>query len=213
MPKVFTVLAALLGLGGTARAADPVTIRNADDHNRVYTAACDIIQPYMRLHGVPDKKVTPDSAIELNRAIRTLDAVTAYAPTNWNAFWIKGKAYQAIEDRKAARAAFKSAFDLQDKHPDVAREYMLECLRLGDGVEGVRVARHAVALRPSDAGLRANLGLALIIAAEPKEALTAVDEALRIDPQDKISHNLRNVVLKIIAGTKPQPKTLDELGS
>jgi tetratricopeptide (TPR) repeat protein len=213
MKRLFTLFTTLLGLGGAAGPSEPVSIRDADDHNRVYKAACDIIQPYMRLHGKPEKKVTRDSTIELKRAIQMLDAVTTYAPTNWSAFWIKGKAYQAIEDRKAACAAFKSAFDLQDKNPDVAREYMFECLNLGDGVEGLRAAQHALALNPSDAGLHANLALALVIAAKPKEALAAIDEALRIDPQDKISQNVRKVVMKIIDGTKPQPKTLSELGN
>jgi len=209
--KVFTLLSALLGFGEVARPSEPTPIRDADDHNRVYKAACDIIQPYMRLHGEPEKKVTKHSATELKQAIQMLDAVTTYAPRNWNAFWIKGKAYQAIEDRQAACAAFKSAFDLQDKNPDVAREYMLECLNLGNGTEGLRAAQHALALDPSDAGLHANLALAFIIAAKPNEALAAIDEALRLDPQDKISQNVRKVVLKIIDGTKPQPRTLGDL--
>ena len=211
MKNMLTFVTALLGLGGTNHASEAITIRDADDHNRVYKAACDIIEPYMRLQGKPEKKVTTAAATELKRAIKMLDAVTTYAPKNWSAFWIKGKAYQAIEDRAAACAAFKSAFDLQDKNPDVAREYMFECLNLGHGAEGVRAAQYALALKPSDAGLNANLALALVIAAKPKEALAAIDEALRIDPQDEISQNVRKVVLRIIDGTKPQPKTLSEL--
>ena len=142
-----------------------------------------------------------------------LDAVTAYAPANWSAHWIKGKAYQAMGDSKAACAAFKNASDLQDKNPDVAREYMFECLQLGDGAEGLRAAQRALALHPADAGLHANLALALIIAAKPQRALIAVDEALGIDPQDRISQNVRKAVLKIIDGSKPQPRTLSELGN
>jgi tetratricopeptide (TPR) repeat protein len=212
MKKLFLAFSALLGLTGAIHSAEPISIQNAGDHDRVYKAACDIIEPYMRLHGKPEKKVTPAAVTEIKRAIGMLDAVTTYAPTNWAAFWIKGKAYQAVDDRKAACAEFKSAFDLQDKNPDVAREYMFECLNLGDGAEGLRAAQHAVSLNPSDAGLHANLALALIIAAKPKEALAAIDESLRIDPKDQISQNVRKVVLKIIDGTKPQPRTLGELG-
>jgi tetratricopeptide (TPR) repeat protein len=211
MMQILTIINSLLGLGGSARASEPITIQDTDDHNRVYKAACDTIQPYLRLHGKPEKKVTSSAGAELRHAIEMLDAVTEFAPTNWSAFWIKGKAYQALEDRKAACAAFKSAFDLQDKNPDVAREYMFECLNLGDGAEGLRAAQHALALNPSDAGLHANLALAFIIAARPKDALSAIDDALKIDPNDRISQNVRKVVLKIIDGTKPQPKKLAEL--
>lgn len=211
MMRFLTLVTALFGLGGTTRSSEQIPIRNPDDHDRVYRAACDVIKPYMRLAGEPEKKVTKEAAAELKRAIQLLDAVTAYAPTNWAAFWIKGKAWQALDDRKAACAAFKAAFDLQDKNPDVAREYMFECLNLGDGVEGLRAARHALSLNPSDAGLHANMALALVIAGKPTEALAAIDEALRIDPRDQISQNVRKVVVKIIDGTKPLPKTLREL--
>jgi tetratricopeptide (TPR) repeat protein len=211
MKKLLTLFATLFGLGATARSAEPPSVQNADDHNRVYTAACNLIEPYLRLHGKPEKKVSKNAAAQLRQAIAMLDAVTTYAPANWSAFWVKGKAYQALDDRKAACAAFKSAFDVQENNPDVAREYMYECLNLGDGVEGLRAARHALALNPSDAGLHANLALALVIAAQPREALAAVDEALRIDPRDTISQNVRKVVLKILDGTTPQPRTLGEL--
>ncbi len=137
--------------------SEPVIIRNVDDWNRVYAAAVEIINPFMRLHDKPEKKVTKDAAQQIKRGIEMLDAVTTYRP-GWSAFWVKGKAHQALDDSKAACAAFKSAFALQDKNPDVAREYMLECLKLGEGAEGVRVARHAVTLDPSDAGLHAGTG-------------------------------------------------------
>jgi tetratricopeptide (TPR) repeat protein len=166
----------------------------------------------MRLHGQSVKEVTEDAAIQLKRAIRMLDAITTYEPKNWSAFWVKGKAYQAMGDRKAACVAFKASFDIHDEDTDVAREYMYECLNLGDGAEGLRAARRALELKPSDAGLHANLALALIIAAKPKEALAAIDESLRIDPEDKISQNVRKVVLQILDGTRPQPKTLTEIG-
>jgi hypothetical protein len=125
IPCVIILRSLLLhGFGGVVHPSEPVSIRDSDDHNRVYRAACDIIQPYMRLHGTPEEKVTRNAATELKQAIGMLDAVTTYAPENWSAFWIKGKAYQALANRKDARVAFKSAFDLQDKNPDVAREYV-----------------------------------------------------------------------------------------
>ena len=211
MNRFFNFIIALLGFGRAAWASDSIAIRNVDDQNRIYQAACDIIEPYMRLADKPPKKVTSEAAVELQRAIQMLDAVTTHAPANWSAFWIKGKACQAIGDSKAACAAFKSAFDLQDKNPDVAREYMYECLKLGDGAEGLRAAQQALAVNPSDAGLHANLALALLIAAKPKEAQVAVDEALKMDPQDKISQRLHQMILKVIDGSRAQPTKLSEL--
>ena len=191
----------------------PPAISSDDEHNRVYQEACDIINPYLRLHGKDSKSLGRDGSSKIRRAISMLDAVTAYHQDNWSAYWIKGKAYQALEQSREACTEFKRAFDLQDKNPDVAREYMFECLNLGDGAEGLRAARHAVSLDTQSPGLHANLALAYLVAGQPSAAIKAVDESLRLDPSDSISQNVRRVAQQILDGKRPIPKTLHELGN
>ena len=48
MRKFLAFVSALLGFGGAIYASEPVTIQNADDHNRVYKAAWGLIEPYIR---------------------------------------------------------------------------------------------------------------------------------------------------------------------
>jgi hypothetical protein len=52
------------------------------------------------------------------RGIRDLDAVTAFNPENWPAFWIKGKGYQVLGDQVSANFEFKSSFTIQKQNPD-----------------------------------------------------------------------------------------------
>jgi Flp pilus assembly protein TadD len=156
-------------------------------------------------------KVTESVRREVLGGIRDLDAVTTYNPANWAAFWIKGKGYQLLGDHESANREFKASFEIQKENPDVAREYAVSCLELGRGSEAIRATEHAIQLTPADAGLRANLALALLIDGRNEEARTAIDQALKMDPSDKISHALRKVVEEVAAGKRKQPRTMSDL--
>jgi tetratricopeptide (TPR) repeat protein len=182
-----------------------------DDHNRVYRQACDLIDPYMRLHNVAEKPIDATARTNLEKGIRLLEAVTEYHPGNWNAFWIIGKAKQALGDSPGACDSFGRAFAIQKQNPDVAREYMFECLNLGRGREGLDAAKLAVEIDPKDAGLYANLALAHLVAGDAQAAMAAVDQAIQMNPADEISQNVKRMTQKIIDGKIPLPKKLGDL--
>jgi Tfp pilus assembly protein PilF len=148
----------------------------------------------MRLHGRPDARIDAAARRDLERGVSRLRAVTAYAPGNWSAHWMIGKAYQALGDAPAAYDAFRTACDIQPGHADVAREFTVACLETGRADEAVRAAERAVSLTPSDAGLHANLALAYLTARRPADATRAVDEALRLDPSDAITQHVKTMI-------------------
>ena len=171
---------------------------------------CELIRPHMMLDGrIP--KVTKQGSRNILKGINYLQAVTAYNPSNWNAFWIVGKGYQTIGDHEKAYQSFKIAYQIHDKNPNVAREYADSCMRLGFGPEAVTVAMSAVETDPKDAGLHANLALAYLIAAENSYAQKAIQYALEMNPNDQISRRLQNLIYDVVNGRKAQPKNLAEL--
>jgi tetratricopeptide (TPR) repeat protein len=173
-----------------------------------------LLQPYFRLHGTPRKSTdAPEIQRDIHLGIRLLQACTTYQPDNWSAHWITGKAHQCLGDHQSAYPSFKHAFEVQKQNADVAREYMFTCLQLGYADEGVRAATHAINLDPANAGLHANLALARMIAGQSQEALAAVEDSLRLDPNDRISKNIRTLLQEILAGRRASPRTLSELES
>jgi len=183
-----------------------------DDHNRVYQAGCDLIAPYMPLHNRESRSARSSKARqEVERGIKLLTFITQANPANWNAHWIIGKGYQAIGNSEAACDSFRASFDIQKHNPDVAREYMFECLNLGRSKDGVDAARHAVSLQPGNPGLLANLGLALLIAADLDAAEQAVNQALVADPKDGITKNVAQMIRDVKSGRKPQPNRIADL--
>ena len=190
--------------------AAEVKITNGDQHNEVYQRGGDLISPHMRLLE-REPKASKEVRDQVSKGIADLNAVTDYNPTNWAAFWIKGKGYQVLGDQKAAKAEFEKSFSIQKENPDVAREYAASFLELGDGEEAVNATRHAIKLKPDDAGLRANLALALLISGKNEEAKVEITESLRMISTDRISLAVKKVIDEVASGIRKQPKTMADL--
>lgn len=85
---------------------------------------------------------------------------------------------------------------------------MFECLNLEEVDKAVAAARQAVALKPDDAGLLANLSLALLIGGTLDEA---AEKSLAIAPDDEITRNLKRAIEDVRSGRRAQPRSLADL--
>jgi tetratricopeptide (TPR) repeat protein len=209
MPSALKKLLRLLGLG-TPEEPARILILNDEQHLLVYRQGADLIDPYMLLL---DRKPRFGLRARANirRGIALLEAVTAYAPGNWPAYWMKGKGYQALGERVAAKREFAAAFAMQKSNPDVAREYGAACLETGDGQEALDATEHAIRLTPNDPGLHANAALALLTLGRYDDATVAVDKAIAMDNGDQISLTVRKLVGAVKAGKRPQPKNMADM--
>lgn len=144
---------------------------------------------------------------ELEEGIARLESVVRADSQHWQASWFIGKAYQALGNSLAANDAFKSAYLIEQNNPDVASEYGLSCIDLGQGMEGVAALQRAIELSPLEPGLHANLALAYLVANRNKQALDSADRAITMDPADKVSRAVRVLVMQVIEGKRPQPKS------
>lgn len=210
-------LLAILAIVGCSHATDENLPMETDsysstDHDRIYTEACELIWPYMQLEGV--RALSPDSKQsreELNRGISLLRTVVEIKPTNSSAYWVMGKAYQALDQSEDACDAFGEAFAIGKDNPDIAREYMLECLNLGRASDAIDAAEHGVSLKPDDAGLVANLAIAYLVGGRVNDALTTVNRSLTLSPDDKVTLHVKKLILEVRDGKRPQPNSAQDL--
>lgn len=184
----------------------------SQEHDRLYRAGLDLINPYMQIVGRETQPVDSETAREeLAQGIQLLKWVLEINPGNGSAWWLIGKAEQSLEKTEEAWEAFGHAFRLKDNNADTAREYMYECLKLGKTAPAIAAARHAKDLKPDDMGLVANLALALLIGGELEEAAEAIEEAVAGAPDDPINVNLQQRIAEVRAGTVPQPRNLADM--
>jgi Flp pilus assembly protein TadD len=188
----------------------PLTIRSDADAGAAFKKGADLIDSHMSLLE-RSPGASQRAREDLTQGIAYMQAVTRYKPENWAAFWFEGKAYQALGQHAAAYEEFKSAYTLQQKNADVAREFAESCLELGRNKEAIDATQHAITLSPNDAGLRANLALAYLLVADNQNARQTADGALKMNPNDKITARLKAVIDDVIAGKRAQPRTMADL--
>jgi tetratricopeptide (TPR) repeat protein len=185
-----------------------ITDFSIEKHDEYYQKGFACIDPYVQLHGRPEKRPDKD---KIKEGLKYLDAVTKINPRNWAAFWLKGKAYQALKYPQSAYNEFKKAFDIEKENADVARELMIEALNLGKGEEGVEIGKYALSLKPNNTGLMANLGLAYLINGEIDNAEDIVKKAINLDTFDEISKQILDIILEVKSGKRPQPNKYSDL--
>lgn len=140
-----------------------------------------------------------------------MDAVTQINPNNFAAFWFKGKAYQALNQHDSAYFQFEKSFELNKDNPDVARELALECMDLGKGQKAIEVSLYALALNDKDTGLIGNLALAYLFNGDLDLSHKTIENAISVDPADKINQNLKKIIDEVISGKRTRPKKYGDL--
>jgi len=185
-----------------------ITDFSLEKHDEYYQKGFACIDPYVQLHSRPVKRPNKD---KIKEGIKYLNAVTKINPNNWAAFWLKGKAYQALEKSQSAYNEFKKAFNIEKENADVARELMIEALNLGKGEEGVEIGKHALSLKPNNPGLMGNLGLAYLIKGEIDNAEDITRQAISLEPQDEINKQILDIIREVKSGKKAQPRKYSDL--
>lgn len=189
--------------------APTITAEESAAHDEAFRKASELVSPSMVLAGTTPEPVNRAKVVE---AIGLLESALRHDPRNWAAYWILGKAHQALEDKPAAHDAFKRAAEIHPYHPDVAREQCLALLALDRAAEAVTVAQRAVNYNPEDPGLVANLALAQLLHGDVAAAEQNASKALAAAPDDPVTGTLVKLIADVKAGTTARPTTLDTAG-
>ena len=186
---------------------------DGNEHDRLYKAGVALVYAHLPMHGAnPEVRAGFFLRRRLRKGVALLERVIHMNPSNWAAMWLAGMASRRAGDVEKALALFARAAAVcdalppADTHADVWREAGLTAMDLGRHAEAAEYTRRAVALRPNDAGLVANLALAHLYNQDPAEAKRAADYALAADPGDEITRGVVRLVDSVLAGKRPCPR-------
>jgi len=178
------------------------------EHDQAFKKGSGLISPHLIVAGGARRTPTAADRADLKKGIDRLKRVVALNPRNWAAYWLTGKAQEALGDAPAAYEALKRAGAIHPYHPDVAREECGALLNLGRASEGLAVARRAVKYNPEDPGLRANLALAELLDGDVAAAEGDAVKAQAAAPDDAVTRSLLKVINEVKAGKRQRPKKL-----
>jgi tetratricopeptide (TPR) repeat protein len=194
--RLLLALSIALGTAGAACAQD--------DPVALFQEGARTVRPYLALVGAErsDPRSSQGQA-DIARGLELMKQATQARPDFWQAFWFIGKTYQATGDRPAAYRALKRAYELQPDHKDVAREYVFEAMCTSHPDEAIAAARRVSDANPKDAGLAANVALALLSARQLDAAADAAKHALQLAPDDVITRRLADEIAAEKSGKAP----------
>jgi tetratricopeptide (TPR) repeat protein len=146
-------------------------------------------------------------------AVSDLEGLLSLDVSKWNVHWFCGKGLMSLGKHSEAFDAFSRAYQLEQGVEAVSRELAGVCLELGKFDEAVVIAERAATIAPDNAETIGNLALAQLLAGKLLEATASSAKALELDPKDRINLRVRRILDEIVAGTRPQPKTLRDLST
>jgi cytochrome c-type biogenesis protein CcmH/NrfG len=168
-----------------------VAAYDTDRHNALFLEGTKLIRPYLQLQDEDPSTDSARSKAEVNAGIEDLRQVVEMNPKNGSAYWFIGMAQGALRDYEDSAAALGKAYALDPLQPDFGREYAHALMCSGATGKAAEIARAVSAAHPTDAGLMANLALALLADNQLDQADEAAQAALKIGPDDAITRRLQ----------------------
>ncbi len=176
-----------------------------DEYNKKYERAFDLLQKHVFIQGSGGNQPSFLGKKRIKDAISLLHRCLEIWRDSWAAMWGIGKAHQALGNHRTALGWFERAMRIEESNPDVYREATIEGLSLGEAEKALTYAKKASKLKPDDAGLQANLALALLLNKQGDEALTEIQEACKRNPKDHVNKNVLELISDVVTGKKPYP--------
>lgn len=174
-----------------------------DEFNQRFETAFDLLKKFAFIQGKGSPGFT--GRRRLKEAITMLQRCLEIYSGSWQSMWGLGKAQQALGDHLSALGWFERALELEKSNPDVFREATIESLGLGEVSRALHYAKKTRELKPDDAGVQANLALALLLNGRGAEALKAITEACQKSPGDPVSKNVLAFIQDVVSGKRPYP--------
>jgi len=143
----------------------------------------------------------------LRKALEYLRQALQIHPQNWSAMWTMGKVYQRLRLQDQALGWFRQAHQIKPDQADIAREAGVAAIETGQGKLAVSFLTAAIAARPNDPGLVANLALAHLVNRDIDQAKSCAVQAVERDPHDEVSRSVLRTICEVEAGTRPIPSS------
>lgn len=180
-------------------------------HDDLYRQACGLIKDLILVQDRTPTELNSAAQQRLADAVRLFEEVVRINPGNWQAMWLLGKIHQRLGDYEGGLRWFSRSHRVNPDHPDVAREAAIAAMDAGRPGEAVSFCERALEADSNDAGLKANLALALLFSEKPAEARAVAGEALRRAPEDGITARIVTIIDEVVAGARPCPHHVRDL--
>lgn len=147
----------------------------------------------------------------LRKAKELYEKAITINPAGWQSMFLIAKIEQRFGNTSEAMKWLLRAREFEPSNPSLAKETAMAASQLGEHDLAARIADEAIMIQPSDAALYTNSGLAHLFAGRNEQALARFNEAVRLEPDRQMNHQLVAFAGKVIAGSVKQPRTESDI--
>lgn len=175
------------------------------EFNRLFGRGTERMKDIVVLGDYKPSRIGYFKKIKVKKSIKDLEKCLALIPDHWQSMFFIGKAYQRLGDHSTALDFFEKAMDMEPDNYSIPQEASLECVHLGNIEKALEYSEKAIISKPNDSALLGNLAVNLLIAHKDEEARQAIDNAIKLDPDDQINKNVKKMVEDVSNGKRQRP--------
>ncbi len=179
--------------------------QQANEHNRFVDEADKLVRGEIQLDGMSLPSPGWLARRRLKKAKDLYERAIAINTAGWRSMLWIAKIEQRFGHTREALSWILRAREFEPSNPILAKEAAMTASQLGEHDMAARIADEALNIAPDDAALHVNSGLAHLFAGRNQQALERFREAVRLEPDRRINHQLESFVVQVIAGALAQP--------
>lgn len=181
------------------------------DFKELYERATKNLDGLIYLDGYKRKSLSTSDRLRLEESIEDYKKILQNFPDHWQSMVFMAKSFQRLERHAEALEQLESAFNIESENHSIPMEASLEAMHLKDMDKAILYSEASVRRKPNDFVLMGNHAMNLLVAKRDIEALNAIEEALRIQPNDTVNRNIESCVREVIAGIRQRPTFEDTI--
>lgn len=179
--------------------------------NKLFERAGSTLRGLVYLDGYQRKSLSASDKLSLEKSIEDFKKCLTMVPDHWQSMVLMAKALQRLERHSEALEQLEAAFVIEPQNPSIPMEASLEAMHLKDIDKALFYSNASLNTKPHDASLLGNHAMNLLVAGKDSEALSTIEKAMRLEPNDTINKNIESIIRDVLAGKRARPTFEDTL--
>ena len=181
------------------------------EFNEIYERAGKKQDGLILLDGYKRKSLSAPDKLRLEASIEDFKKCLEMFPGHWQSLVLMAKSLQRLERHAEALEQLELAFNIELQNHSIPLEASLEAMHLKDLDKALYYSEESLKRKPNDFVLMGNHAMNLLVAEKNSEAMSIIEEAIRIQPNDSINKNIELTVRDVIAGKRKRPTFEDSI--
>ena len=175
------------------------------DYNRYYKEACEMQEGLIIVDVYVPKRLNIFQKSRAYKAISLFEKALEIYPESFQCLFFIGKLYQRLREYEKSLKYIEASMMYEQENHNLPQEASIVAMNLGQIDKAIEYSQESLRRMPDNIALMGNHSMNLLIAGRDEEALKTIEQALSIDPGDKINQYIKSKIIGVISGKEVRP--------